>query len=176
MKNSRWTQLLDAQASEPLAHVDALLEVLALDETGNEAAGEGVTGAVGVGDLLLGDGVDGEGLDIGLALGGDDGRLGALGDDDDTLALLVGLRQVGNLLGDGSHVGGVARQVVRGRVGLGLGLVADQVVPVLGRFVQGVLEELGDKGRRHIDDEDLVVGSGLLAEGHDGRRADWSMC
>lgn len=49
------------------------------------------------------------------------------------------------------------------RVGGGLALVADDVVPVGGGGVEGVLEELGDEGRRDVDDEGLVVGGGFLA-------------
>jgi hypothetical protein len=72
--------------------------------------------------------VDGEGLDAVLALDGDDGRLGALSDDGNTLTLLVLLGKVGEVLGDGRDVGGL--EVVRLGVGGGLGLVADNVVPV----------------------------------------------
>jgi hypothetical protein len=39
----RGAQLLDAELGEPLAHIDGGLEVLALDDTGNEATGEGIT-------------------------------------------------------------------------------------------------------------------------------------
>lgn len=39
----RGTQLLDAEGSEPLAHVDAVLEGLALDDTGAETTAEGIT-------------------------------------------------------------------------------------------------------------------------------------
>lgn len=39
----RRSQLLDTEASEPLTHVDALLEGLALDDTSGETTGECVT-------------------------------------------------------------------------------------------------------------------------------------
>lgn len=44
----RRTKLLDAETGEPLAHVDALVQRLALDDAGNEATGKGVT----VGEVL----------------------------------------------------------------------------------------------------------------------------
>src|SRR4051794_39657441 len=65
---SRGTVLLDAELGQPLAHVDAGLEALTLGDTGEEPTGEGVTGTVGVGDLGVVDGVDGELLDLVLAL------------------------------------------------------------------------------------------------------------
>ena len=41
--NSRRSELLDALAGQPLAHVDAVLERLALDNTGSETTSKGVT-------------------------------------------------------------------------------------------------------------------------------------
>jgi len=84
--------------------------------------------------------VNGERLDVVLALNGNNGGLGALGDDGNTLALLVLLGKVGEVLGDGGNVGGL--QVVRLGVGGGLGLVADNVVPVGSGLVELLLEEL----------------------------------
>jgi hypothetical protein len=75
-----------------------------------------------------------------LALDGNNGGLGALGDDGDTLALLVLLWKVGEVLGDSGDVGSL--QVVRLGVGGGLGLVADNVVPVGSGLVELLLEEL----------------------------------
>lgn len=43
MENSRGSKLLDALASEPLAHVDAVIEGLSRDDTGTETTSEGVT-------------------------------------------------------------------------------------------------------------------------------------
>lgn len=138
------TLLADGESSEPLAHVDGALESLALGDTGEEASGEGVTGTGGVLDLGLVNGVDREALDVVLALDGNNSRFGALGDDGDTLALLVLLGEVGEVLSDGGDVGGL--EVVRLGVGGGLGLVADDVVPVGSGLVELVLEELGDEG------------------------------
>jgi hypothetical protein len=171
-KDSRRTQLLDAQLRQPLSDIDSLVQRLALNQGGHETASEGVSSTVGVVDLLLPNGVDGVLLNLVLALLGDDGGLGALGDDGDAGALGVGLGQVGEVLGDGGDVG-LGGQAVRLGVGARLGLVADDVVPVLGRLVQRVLEELGDEWRRHVDDEDLVVCGGLLAQSEDGRGADY---
>lgn len=136
--------LADGKSSKPLAHVDGALKSLALGDTGEEASSEGVTSTSGVLDLRLVDGVDGEGLDVVLALDGDNGRLGALSDDGDTLALLVLLGEVGKVLSDGGDVSGL--EVVRLGVGGGLGLVADDVVPVGSGLVELVLEELGNEG------------------------------
>jgi hypothetical protein len=39
----RGAELLDAQLGQPLAHVDGLVEGLALDDTSNETTGESIT-------------------------------------------------------------------------------------------------------------------------------------
>lgn len=135
--------LTDGKSSEPLAHVDGALKSLTLGNTSEETSGEGVTGTSGVGNLRLVDLVDGESLDVVLALDSNDGRLGALSDNSNTLALLVLLGEVGEVLGDGRDVGGL--QVVGLGVGGGLGLVADDVVPVRCGLVELLLEELRDE-------------------------------
>lgn len=141
--------------------------------------------------------MDGERADVVLALDSDDGRLGALRDDGHALALRVLLRQIGQVLGDGGDVVGV--EVVRVGVGHCLRLVAHDVVPVRGRLVEGVLEELGDEGGVEGEGEDLVATSmsiqssfrsspwegdrwtdlvllrGLLGQGQHGRHADRQM-
>jgi hypothetical protein len=48
--------------------------------------------------------VDREGFDLVLALDGNDGRLGTLSNDGDTLTLLVLLGKVREVLGDGGDV------------------------------------------------------------------------
>ena len=168
--NIRGTQLLDAQLGQPRAHIDTLLDALALGKTSKEAASEGVTGTSGVGDLVLADNVDGEGLDVVVALDGNDGGLGALGDNDSALALGVLLGQVGHVLGDGRDV--LGGEVVGGSEGASLGLVADNVVPVRGGLVELVLEELADERSREREHEGLVLGSGLLGESQDGGDRD----
>lgn len=149
------TLLADGESGEPLAHVDGALERLALGNTGEEASGEGVTGTGGVGDLGLVDLVDGESLDLILALDSDNGGLGTLGDDGDTLALLVLLGKVGEVLGDGGNVGGL--QVVGLGVGSGLGLVTDNVVPVGSGLVELLLEELRNERCVQGESEGLFV-------------------
>ena len=149
------TLLTDGQSGEPLAHVDGALERLALGNTGEEASGEGVTGTSGVGDLGLVDLVDGESLDLILALDGNNGGLSALGDDSNTLALLVLLGKVGEVLGDGGNVGGL--EVVRLGVRGSLGLVTDDVVPVGSGLVELLLEELGNEGSVQGESEGLFM-------------------
>jgi hypothetical protein len=149
------TLLADGESCEPLAHVDGALERLALGNTGEEASGEGVTGTSGVGDLGLVDLVDGESLDLILTLNGNNGGLGTLGDDGNTLALLVLLGEVGEVLGDGGNVGGL--QVVGLGVRGGLGLVADDVIPVGSGLVELLLEELRNEGSVQGEGEGLYV-------------------
>lgn len=153
-----------------MAHVDGLLDRLALDDTGSEAASEGVTGTVGVVDFGGVDGVDGVLLDLILTLDGNDGRLSALGDDGNALALGVLLGKVGKSLCDLLNIGGV--EAVRLGVGGGLALVADHVVPVGSGSIKGLLEELADEGGGEREDEGLVAAGSLLSELHDGGRAD----
>jgi hypothetical protein len=97
--------------------VNALVEGLAIDDTSAESASEGITSAISVADLLLGDLVDGVLLDGVLALNSDDGRLGALGDDGNALALGVDLGQVGERLSNLVDVGD-AEAVGLGKVSL----------------------------------------------------------
>lgn len=166
----RRSKLLDAQAGEPLAHVDRLLKSLALDDTGEETTGKGVTGTVGVGNLGRLNGVDRELLDTLLALDGNEGGLGALGDDGDTLTLAVLLGEIGEVLND--VLGLLRGEPVRLGVSGGLGFVADDVVPVGGAGIDGVFKELGNEGSREGQDEDLVLRSRILGQLHNGRRAD----
>lgn len=169
-ENLRRAKLLDAQPREPLAHVHRRIQRLASDNARDEATSEGVTSAVGVVDLGGINGVDRVLLDLALALGGDEGRLGALGDDGDALALAVLLGEVGE--GESDVPGGVGGEAVRLGVRGSLGLVADDVVGVGEGGIEGVLEELGDEGGREVDGEGLVLGGGESTELLDGRRAD----
>lgn len=82
-----------------------------------------------------------------------DRGIGALRDDDGPSALGFLLRQAGEVFGDGGDVVGV--EVVGGGVGAGLGLVADQVVPVGRGAVERGGEELRDEGGGEGEDEDL---------------------
>jgi len=170
MENLRRTKLLDAQTSKPLAHIDGLGKRAALDDTSGETTSKGVTGAVGVADLRARKLVNGVLLDLILTLDGHEGGQGAVGDDGNALALSVGLGKVGELLGNLLEVLGA--EIVRVRKGLGLTLVANNVVPVRGRIVKGPLEELADEGGREGEDEGLVLLSGVLGELLDSRGAD----
>lgn len=168
--NLRRSELLDAQTSEPLAHVDAGLKRLALEDTSQETTSEGVTSTVGIVDLLRFNGVDGELLDVVLTLDSNQCRVGALGDDGDSLSLLVLLREVGKMLGN--ILGLLAGKIVGLSVSGGLGLVANDVVPIRGASIDRILEELGDERSRERENKRLVVLSSLLGELHNGRRAD----
>lgn len=52
MSNIRWPQFLNAQASKPLAHVDANLDGFTQDETAQKPTGEGVASTIGINDVL----------------------------------------------------------------------------------------------------------------------------
>lgn len=166
----RRTQLLNAQASEPLAPVDGVGEGVTINNTGAETAGKSITGTVGVVDLLLGKRVNRVLLNLILTLDGNNGGLGTLGDYGNTLALSVNLGEVSESLGNLLNIS--QAKLVRLGVGSGLGLVANHVVPVRGRSIKGLLEELRDEGSREGEDEGLVLPGGLLGELHDGGRAD----
>lgn len=169
--NLRRSKLLDAQSSQPLAHVDSSLEGLALEETGKETTSESITGTVGVVDLLSLDGVDRELADLVLALDGHQSRPSALGDNGNTLPLGVLLGKIGEVLGN--ILGLLAGQVVRLGVGGSLGLVTNNVIPVGSAGIDGVLEELRNEWGGKREDKGLVVLGGLLGKLHDGRRADY---
>jgi hypothetical protein len=143
----RGTELLDAQLGEPLAHVNGSLERLALDDTSDEASSKGVTGTVGVVDLVLADGVYRYLLHInGTALLCADGNggIGTLSEDNGPRSLGVLLRSVCDGLGNLLDVLGL--DVVRlGECG-GLSLVANEDVNVGQDLIKRVLEELGDEG------------------------------
>ena len=165
----RRSKLLDTKAGQPLAHVDALLDRLVLDKSGNEATSEGITSTVGVADSLGVNGVNGVRLGA-LALGSDDSWEGTLGDNGKSLPLGVLLWQVGQVLGDLSDVGGL--ETVALSVSQSLALVTDDNIPVWGALVKRLLEELADEWGGEGDDEGLVVLGGLLGNGLDGLGAD----
>lgn len=150
----RGTQLLDAELGEPLAHVDGLLERLALDDTGDETTGKGITGTVGVVDLVFGDCVHGDFLDIDVAAvlcADGNGGVGALGDDDGPWSVGVLLGQAGNLLRNFLDILGLVT-VGFGECG-GFGLVANENVDVWQNLVERVLEELRNEGRGKVENK-----------------------
>lgn len=98
--------LTDTHLPHSVTDFDRLIDRLAKDVGGHEATGKGVSGAVGVDDLVFGQLGDWIRLGtvllhvafrVGLSLS-DDGRFGAVGDDDDSRLRRVLLWQVGNLL------------------------------------------------------------------------------
>ena len=150
----RRTQLLDAELRKPLTHVNGLVKRLALYDTSNKTTSECITGTVGVIDLVVADGVDGELFDVSvttLLCADRDGRVGALGKDYCPWTLAVLLGQVGDLLSNLLDVLGL--NVVRFGEGGGFGLVADQDVDVGQDLVERVFEELRDKRCRKVEDE-----------------------
>lgn len=101
------SELLDALAGEPLAHVDAVIEGLARDDTSTETTGEGITSTVSVIDGFLGDLADLELLHLdgtSSRADGDNGRESALGDNGNTGTLGVLLGELSELLGDLSDI------------------------------------------------------------------------
>jgi hypothetical protein len=86
---------LDAQLREPLAHVDGILQRLALDDTSNKTSSESIAGTVGVVDAVPANGMDWHLLDFSTAAllcGDGDSGVGALSDDHSpgTLRVLLG--------------------------------------------------------------------------------------
>ena len=154
--NLRRTQLLDAELGQPLAHVNGLLEALALHNSGTQPTGERITGTVGIMDLLLGDFVNGVLLDLNTACGRDSSHGGesSLCNDHDTGALSVLLLKGSELLGDFGDVS--QTPAVALRVSEGFGFVANKIVDVGDDAVELVFEELGDEGCREVEDENLA--------------------
>lgn len=137
--------------------------------------GDGVRLRVGVGrfDVACGGGGGG---------GGDEGGVGALGDDDETGAGGVGFGEGGEGGGDVGQ-GGVLRCVVEsksvsawkskgggktyghaggGGVGGGFALVTNQNIDMGQELFELDLEELGDKGGRQVEEDDLALGGRIL--------------
>jgi len=111
---------------------------------------------IGVGDGVLGDLADSELLDFDLTVGlnrsGHSGQ-GTLGDNSDTRAASVLLRELSKLLGDLDNV--VGTPAVALGVGTSLSLVAEGVVSVGQDGVELVLEELRDERSGEGEHEDL---------------------
>lgn len=166
----RRPKFLYAESGQPLTHVNARLQGLTLDETSQEAASESITSTVAVNDLGSINSVDGELLDFVLALDSDKSSICALGNNGNTLAFVVLLWEVGQMLDDvlGLLGGEAVGLSVRG----GLGLVTNDVVPKGGAGIDDLLKKLGDEGGGQRENERLVVFSGLLGQLHYGRGAD----
>lgn len=96
-----------------MSNLDTLIQALTQHMGTQEPTGKGITRAVGVDDLVIGELGDGESLGVrvrggqvalaGVGRGrgrGDEGRIGALGDDDESGTGCVGFREVGDGRGD----------------------------------------------------------------------------
>lgn len=108
-----------------------------------------------------------------LALDRHEGRIRSLRNHHGPLPLLIFLGQIGNMPCNLADVLRAQRMGVGVRSGLGL--VADQVVPVRGRLIERVLEELRDEGGAEAQGEHLVVGGGFFGQRQDGRHAHGQM-
>lgn len=98
-----WSDLLNAQLRQPLTHVHALFQALALHDTCYKATCKCVASTVGVADALLVDLVHGKLLDLHvsrIAADCNDTGLGAVSDDCCSWTTSVALGQVGQRFGD----------------------------------------------------------------------------
>lgn len=153
-----------------LVDSNANVDILVLDQLGNESTTEGISSTVAVDNIRLGNGDDGELLDRAVALG-NDGVVDTLGEDNQTLALSIHLGQVGNVFGSRLDILWIG-QAVSGGKGLGLTLVTKDNVNVWKNFIQDLCEELGNEGSREVHGEDLVVFGSVLGNLKDTLRGD----
>lgn len=165
--------LADTHLTKLVPDLDGLIQILTERQDTQEPTGKHVAGAVGVDNLLvreLGDGVrlgvGVRGFDVAGGSGGggrgDEGGVGALGDDDETGSGGVGFGERGEGggdLGQGGvgHAGG-------GSIGSGFALVTDQNVNMGQELFKLNLEELGYKGGRQVEGDDLALGGGVLGD------------
>lgn len=112
------THLSNVHGAHLVSGLNTLSQALARDERAQEATGERISGTVGVDDVLVSELGDGERLGVlvgrlkvGLVVRGggrgDDGRLGTLGDDDETGSRSVLLGAGSDGLSDGSWIVGL---------------------------------------------------------------------
>ena len=90
-----------------MASLDGLGNALSGSDGSAETASEGVAGAVGVDNLVVGNLADGEHLVLVAVALGNDGAFGALRDNDDARSLAVDLVKGSNLLCNLGNVGGL---------------------------------------------------------------------
>ena len=106
------TQQSDALTSQPMAHVNTGVELLALDDPGDETTGESVSSSVRVVDFFRVDGMDLVLLHRGFGAvdtgHGDDGGIGTLSDDHDSRTTGVLLREACKVLCDLGDVLGLS--------------------------------------------------------------------
>lgn len=108
-----------------------------------------------------------------FSLHGDNSRVCALGDNDRPLPLAVLLGQIGHMARNLGDILCAERMCVG--ISPGLGLVADDEIPIGCRLIELVLEELRDEGRAEAQDEDGVLGRGLLSQRQHGGDAHGQM-
>lgn len=168
--NLRRTQLLNAQTSQPLAHVDSLVKGVTINNASAETASKSITSTVGVVDELLGELVNRVLLDLILTLNGNNGRLGTLSDDSHTLPLGVDLGQVGERLGDLLDIRQTKPMALRVRSRLAL--ITNDIIPIRRRGIERLLEELADERGGQAQDERLVLLGRLLSQLLDRGGAD----
>jgi len=137
----RATTSLDAVSGCPVATLHHRLKILSQHLLGQEASNKSISSSIGVYNLFLGYGSDGEGVQ--LAMLNSDDWVAPLGDHHKSAAAAVLLGQLSNLHGDLADVGGVETEALR--IGGGLRLVAEDYV---GEWQHGghlVLEELAEE-------------------------------
>lgn len=116
--------LTTTHLTELVTDIDTLLEALAEGEGTDETTGKHVSGTVGVDDLVIGELWDFKDLGVGLSrlnVGGgggrvgrgDEGRLGSLGDNNESGLGSVRLGEVGE--GDSDLLEGIILKVVSNR-------------------------------------------------------------
>lgn len=181
--------LADTHLTKLVPDLDRRVQILALGQGTQEATGKHVACTVRVDDLVVGELGDGVRLGVGVGGfdvacrgrgggGGDEGGVGALGDDDEAGAGAVGFGERGEGGGDLGQ-GGVLPCVRQrawqkgiwkktyghaggGGVGGGFALVTNQNVDMGQELFELNLEELGDKGGGQVEDDDLALGGGIL--------------
>jgi hypothetical protein len=134
-----------------------------LNQTSQKATNKGITGTVGVDDLVGGHGRNGELVD--LTTLENKGGVGSLSEDDDALLLSV-LGEGGNL-GSGSLEVSLIPTRLLGKSS-SLVLVADNVVSIRENGLHLVPEELNEERSRDVHDEGLVVLIGVLTNADQG--------
>lgn len=143
-----------------MAGFDAVIDVLTSNEGTQETTSEGVTGTIGVDNLVVGESIDGVPLGlVGLISRDNNSGLGTLGEDNKTGAGRVGLGEVGNGFRDGRKVLGLRKTGGEG-VSFSLGLVTDDDISVGEDLRDLCAEELGNERGRQVENEGLAgIGS-----------------
>lgn len=109
----RRSDLTNTPLTQPMSNLDTLIQALTQHVGTQESTGKRITRAVGIDDLVVGELGNGESLGVrvrggqvalaGMGRGGgrgDEGRVGALGDNDESGTGCVGFGKVGDGRGD----------------------------------------------------------------------------